>query len=56
MIKAGAEQLNLRSIHLLILFWNKEELTGEWKESIIVLICKKGGKTDCSDYRGISLL
>jgi len=32
-----------------------EELPGEWK-SIIVSIYKRGDKTDCSNYRGISLL
>ena len=31
-------------------------LPEQWKESIIVPIYKKGGKTNCSNYRGISLL
>jgi len=31
-------------------------LSEEWKESFIVPIYKKGDKTDCSKYRGISLL
>jgi hypothetical protein len=35
---------------------NKEELPQQCKESIIVPIYKKGGKTDCNNYRGISLL
>jgi hypothetical protein len=48
----------LRSeIHKLItLIWNKEELPHQWKESIVLPIHKKGDKTDCSNYRGISLL
>ena len=35
---------------------NKDELSEEWKESIIVPIYKKSYKRDCSNYRGISLL
>jgi hypothetical protein len=31
-----------------------EELLGEWRESIFVPVYKKGDKTDCSNYRGIS--
>ena len=35
---------------------NSEELPEEWKESVIVPIHKKGDKTECNNYRGISLL
>jgi hypothetical protein len=31
-------------------------LLQQWKESIIVPIHKKGGKTECNNYQGISLL
>jgi hypothetical protein len=48
----------LRSeIHKLIrLIWNKEELPHQWRESIVVPINKKRDKTECSNYKGISLL
>jgi hypothetical protein len=48
----------LRSeIHkLIMLIWNKEELPYQWKQSIVVPIHRKAYKTDCSNYRGISLL
>ena len=49
------EQFAVRSINI-ISIWNKEELPEEWKESIIVPFYKKGDETDCSSYRGISLL
>jgi hypothetical protein len=47
----------LSAIHKLInSIWNKEELPGEWKESIFVSIHKKDDKADCNNYCGISLL
>jgi hypothetical protein len=54
--QAGGELL-LSVIHKLInSVWNKEELPEQWKESIIVPVHKKGEKTDCNNYRGISML
>jgi hypothetical protein len=56
LIKAGGRTIR-SDIHKLInSSWNKEELPEQWKESIIVPIYKKSDKTDCSNYRGISLL
>jgi hypothetical protein len=56
LIQAGGETL-WSEIHKLInSIWNKKELPAQWKESIIVPVRKKGDKTDCSNYQGISLL
>jgi hypothetical protein len=56
LISAGSEIL-LSDIHKLInSVWNKEELPDQWMESIIVPIHKMGDKTDCNNYRGLSLL
>jgi hypothetical protein len=56
LIQAGRETL-LSEVHKLIKFmWNKEDLPHQWKESFVVPIHKKDDKTDCSNYRGISLL
>jgi len=56
MIKAGGRTICCAIHKLITSIWNKEELPEEWKESIIVPIYKKGDKTDCNNYRGISLL
>ena len=53
--KAGGDTIRCEIHKLIISIWNKEELPEEWKESIMVPIYKKGDKTDCSNYRGISL-
>ena len=55
-MKAGSWTIRYEIQKLIICLWNKEELHEEWKESIIVPIYKKGHKTDCSNYTGISLL
>ena len=56
MIKAGGRIIRYEIHKLIISIWNKEELSEEWKESIIVPIYKKGDETDCINYRGLSLL
>jgi hypothetical protein len=56
LIKAGGRTIPCAIHKLIIAIWNKEELPEEWKESIIVPIHKKGDKTDCNNYTGISLL
>jgi hypothetical protein len=56
LIKAGGETLYSEIHRLICSIWNKEELPQQWKESVVVPIHKKGDKTDCNNYRGISLL
>jgi hypothetical protein len=56
LIKAGGRTIRCAIHKLIISIWNQEELPEEWKESNIVPIYKKGDKTDCNTYRGISLL
>jgi hypothetical protein len=56
LIQAGCEML-LSAIHKLVnSIWNKKELPDQWKQFIIVPIHRKGDKTDCNNYCGISLL
>jgi hypothetical protein len=56
LIEAGGRTIRSEIHKLIISIWNREEFPEEWKESVIVPIYKKGDKTDCSNYRGISLL
>jgi hypothetical protein len=55
-IQAGGETLRSEIHKLIKLIWNKEELLHQWKEPFVVPIHKNGDKTDCSNYRCISLL
>jgi hypothetical protein len=56
LIQAGMKALHSEIHKLIKLIWNKEELPHQWKESIVMPIYRKDDKTDCSIYRGISLL
>ena len=56
LIKAGGRTICLEIQKLITSIWKKEEVPEEWKESMIVPIHKKWYKTDCNNYRGISLL
>ncbi|PSN37775.1 hypothetical protein C0J52_15856 [Blattella germanica] len=54
--KSGEEKLRKKIHRLLNLIWKQEAFPNEWRESVIIAIYKKRDKTDCNNYRGISLL
>jgi hypothetical protein len=56
LIQAGGKILRSKIHKLINSIWNKEELSDQMKESIIVQVHKNCDKTDCSNYRGILLL
>jgi hypothetical protein len=56
LIKAGGETLCSEIHELIFSIRKKEELPQQWKESIIMPFHRKSDKTDCNNYRGISLL
>jgi hypothetical protein len=56
LIKTVGEMLCSEMHKLICSVWNKEELSQQWKKSIIIPIYEKDDKTDCNNYWGISLL
>jgi hypothetical protein len=52
-MEAGGEILLSEIQKLIIFIWNKEELSYQWKESIIASVNNRDDKTDCSNYREI---
>ena len=56
LIETGGRTIPSESHKLTNSIWNKEELPEERKESTIVPVYEEGDKTDCSNYRDISLL
>jgi hypothetical protein len=56
LIQVGGETLLSANHKLVNSLWNEEEMPDQWMESIVVPIHKKGYKTDCNNYHGMSLL
>lgn len=47
----------IEKLHVLFpRIWNEEVIPGDLRDALIVTIFKKGDKTKCENYRGISLL
>ena len=55
-LKHGEDELASRLHHLILLIWQTEEITSDLQDADIVKIFKKGDKSECGNYRGISLL
>ncbi|KAJ4447933.1 hypothetical protein ANN_09942 [Periplaneta americana] len=56
LIQEAGSALYSEIYKLVFAIWEKEIVSEQWKESIIVPIFKKGDKTNCGNFRGISLL
>jgi hypothetical protein len=52
LIDAIGETLQSQSHKLINCIWSKEKLPGQWKESVIISVHKKGDKTEGSNYCG----
>lgn len=56
LFKFGGSVLFSRLHHLILQIWDKSTVPAEFRNSLIVTLFKKGDKSQCNNYRGISLL
>ena len=54
--KYGGQNLLVKLHELIVQIWQEGEVPQAWKDASIVTIFKKGDRTECGNYRGISLL
>ena len=45
-----------RIAHLIAVIWKEETIPSDWENAVLVPLHKKGSRTNCGNYRGISLL
>ena len=55
LLQAAGPQMTQRIQKLILSIQRSERMHNEWNKSIICPIYKKGKKSECSNYRGISL-
>ena len=59
LLKLGLQQdrtILLELYRLTTLIWREGKVSQQWKDAVITLLHKKGDKTECGNYRGISLV
>ena len=59
LLKLGLQQDRtiLRELHRLTIFlWCQGKVPQQWKDAVITVLHKKGDKTECRNYHGISLV
>ena len=54
--KYGADVIAAVLCEMLQNTWSYGKIPGEWKEGIIITMPKKGDLSNCSNWRGITLL
>ena len=56
LLQAAGPHMTQKIQELILDIWISEKMPNEWNKSIICPIYKNGEKSECSNYRGISLL
>ena len=59
LLKLGLQQdqtILLEFHRLTTLIWREGKVSQQWKDAVITVLHKKGDKTECGNYRGISLV
>ena len=59
LLKLGLQQdrtILLEFHRLTTLIWREGKVPQQWKDAFITVLHKKGDKTECGNYRGISLV